>query len=193
MRRNILVRNSPPCLTMTTNTIRALRESNVGRPLTRTRLPSSVLMAIGGFEDDNSTERIELYNVRADHWVTVYDSWEAHRVFYGCVFLNGFVYYIGGFQAAKYLSSVQKLNIITQTWQEVGSMHVARGNLSVVALDGCIYAIGGSNVYERLNSAERYEPDTNQWTLIAPMHEHRNDASATALHGKVGGTRDSDG
>ena len=72
-------------------------------------------------------------------------------------------------------------------------MHVARGNLSVVALDGCIYAIGGSNVYERLNSAERYEPDTNQWTLIAPMHEHRNDASATALHGKVGGTRDSDG
>ncbi|GAA6231953.1 kelch-like protein 10 [Lates japonicus] len=182
---NALVRKSPPCLTMMINTMRTLRESNLGRPLTQTRLPSAVLLAVSGFEEDNPTSRIELYNVRTECWMTVSNSKEAQRAFHSCVFLNGFIYYIGGFDAVDYISSVQRLNLITQTWQEVGPMHTARCNVSAVVLNGCIYAMGGCDRYERLNTAERYKPDTNQWTLIAPMHERRSDASAATLHGKV--------
>ncbi|XP_049456957.1 kelch-like protein 10 [Epinephelus fuscoguttatus] len=182
---NALVMKSPLCRTMVIHTLNTLLKSKTRRPLTRTRLPSAVLLAIGGWMNDAPTNRIHLYNVRADSWVTVNNSREAPRMFHGCVFLNGFVYCVGGYDGFKYLRSVRKLDLVTQTWQNVGSMRLVRCYVSVVALDGCIYAMGGCNKSGRLKTAERYQPDTSQWTLIAPMHEYRSNASATTLHGKV--------
>ncbi|XP_047459548.1 kelch-like protein 10 [Mugil cephalus] len=183
--RNDLVKKSRPCLAMVRNAIKTLRVSKMERPLTRPRLPSDVLLAIGGWEINFPTNKVELYNVRADRWVTLTNRQNDFRVFHGCVYLSGFVYCVGGFDSVNYLSSVQKFNLATQTWQEVGSMHEARCCVSVVSLKGCIYAMGGCDRHVKFNSAERYEPSTNQWTLIAPMHEQRSDAGAATLHGKV--------
>ncbi|KAM4591954.1 kelch-like protein 10 [Odontesthes bonariensis] len=180
-----LVRHSMPCLGMVISTMRTLRESNMERPLTLSRLPSEVLLAVGGFGNNLPTGKIELYNVRTDRWVTVHKNEKVIPQFCGCVHLQGFVYCIGGCKNDAYLSSVQKFNIAARTWQEVGSMHVARCYVSVVVLNGYVYAMGGCNKYETFNSAERFKPDTNQWTLIAPMHNYRADAGATTLHGKV--------
>ncbi|XP_031172018.1 kelch-like protein 10 [Sander lucioperca] len=181
---NALVTKSPLCTKMVIQAMKTLRESNTNQPLTRTRLPSAVLFAIGGWANDCPTNRIELYNVRADRWVKVHNE-EAPRAFYGCVCLNGFVYCIGGYDGLKYLSSVRKLNLVTQTWQDVGPMHAVRCYVSVVALNGCIYAMGGCDGDEKLKTAERYQPDISQWTLIAPMNEKRSNAGTATLHGKV--------
>ncbi|XP_078017031.1 uncharacterized protein LOC117263141 [Epinephelus lanceolatus] len=176
---NALVMKSPLCRTMVIHTLNTLLKSKTRRPLTRTRLPSAVLLAVGGWMNDAPTNRIHL------HWVTVNNSREVPRMLHGCVFLNGFVYCVGGYDGFKYLRSVRKLDLVTQTWQNFSSMRLVRCYVSVVALDGCIYAMGGCNKSGRLKTAERYQPDTSQWTLIAPMHEYRSNASATTLHGKV--------
>ncbi|XP_037637456.1 kelch-like protein 10 [Sebastes umbrosus] len=182
---NALVRSSAPCIAMVTDAMKTLQDSNLERPLTRTRLPSAVILAVGGWEDKSPTNRIDLYDVRADSWVRA-DISNAPRAFHGCVFLNGFLYSIGGFDGVKYLSSVQKLDLITQTWQEVTPMNTVRCYVNVVTLNGCIYAMGGcDNKHEKLKTAERYQPDTREWTPIAPMHERRSNAGIATLHGKV--------
>ncbi|XP_017291098.1 kelch-like protein 10 [Kryptolebias marmoratus] len=180
-----LVRNNLQCVNILISNMKSLQETNMEKPLARTRLPSHYLLAIGGFEDNFPTDKIELYNIRNDSWVTVHKSEKAFPEFCSCLYLSGNIYCVGGSDGDHYLSSVQRFDLATQTWQEVGSMHVARCYVSVVVLDGCIYAMGGCDKYETHASAEQFDPDTNQWTLIAPMHEPRADAGSATLHGKV--------
>ncbi|KAM6915899.1 kelch-like protein 10 [Xenentodon cancila] len=180
-----LVKKNLDCVNMVINTMKTLRKSSMRRPLTRVRLPADVLLAISCFEDYLPNDKIKLYNVRTDRWITVHKNDRVFPEFCSCVYLNGSIYCIGGCDKKLYLSSVQKFNLATQTWKEVGSMHVARCYVSLAVLNGFVYAIGGCNEYETLKSAERFEPDTNQWTLIAPMQEQRADAGAAALHSKL--------
>uniref|UniRef100_A0A3Q2X2Z9 Kelch like family member 10 n=1 Tax=Haplochromis burtoni TaxID=8153 RepID=A0A3Q2X2Z9_HAPBU len=183
--RNDLVSSSPACMNMVTTAIKMLNESNMERPLTQTRLPSEVLLAVGGWVSHFPSDKIELYNVRADHWVPLSWRHNASLGFYGCAYLNGCVYCIGGFDFISYSSHVRRFSLTSQTWTEVGSMHEERGFLSVATLNGCIYAMGGCRNQKKLKTAERYEPDTNQWTMIASMHKPRTEAGAATLHGKV--------
>lgn len=185
--RNDLVISSPPCMNMVTTAVKMLNESNMERPLTQTRLPSEVLLAVGGWVGHFPSNKIELYNVRADHWVPLSCRHNASLGFYGCAYLNGCVYCIGGFDFISYSSHVRRFSLTSRTWTEVGSMHEERGFLSVVTLNGCIYAMGGCRQQKKLKTAERYEPDTNQWTMIASMHKRRTEAGAATLHGKVSG------
>ncbi|XP_039890024.1 kelch-like protein 10 isoform X2 [Simochromis diagramma] len=183
--RNDLVSSSLACMNMVTTAIKMLNESNMERPLTQTRLPSEVLLAVGGWVSHFPSDKIELYNVRADHWVPLNWRHNASLGFYGCAYLNGCVYCIGGFDFISYSSHVRRFSLTSQTWTEVGSMHEERGFLSVATLNGCIYAMGGCQKQKKLKNAERYEPDTNQWTMIASMHKPRTEAGAATLHGKV--------
>uniref|UniRef100_A0A3P8RGH4 Kelch like family member 10 n=1 Tax=Astatotilapia calliptera TaxID=8154 RepID=A0A3P8RGH4_ASTCA len=183
--RNDLVSSSPACMNMVTTAIQMLNESNMERPLTQTRLPSEVLLAVGGWVSHFPSDKIELYNVRADHWVPLSWRHNASLGFYGCAYLNGCIYCIGGFDFISYSSHVRRFSLTSQTWTEVGSMHEERGFLSVATLNGCIYAMGGCQKQKKLKTAERYEPDTNQWTMIASMHKPRTEAGAATLHGKV--------
>uniref|UniRef100_A0A3Q4GUJ3 Kelch like family member 10 n=1 Tax=Neolamprologus brichardi TaxID=32507 RepID=A0A3Q4GUJ3_NEOBR len=185
--RNDLVISSPACMNMVTTAVKMLNESNMERPLTQTRLPSEVLLAVGGWVSHFPSNKIELYNVRADHWVPLSWRHNASLGFYGCAYLNGCVYCIGGFDFISYSSHVRRFSLTSRTWTEVGSMHEERGFLSVVTLNGCIYAMGGCRQQKKLKTAERYEPDTNQWTMIASMHKRRTEAGAATLHGKVSG------
>ncbi|XP_037637995.1 kelch-like protein 10 [Sebastes umbrosus] len=181
---NALVLASCPCMAMLIQAMNTLRESNMERPLTRPRQPSAVLLAIGGWENNFPTDRIDSYDVRADCWERA-NNMEDPRAFHDCVFLGGFLYCVGGYDGVRHLRTVHKLNLATQTWQEVQSMTVPRSRVSVVALNGCIYAMGGCNGVRKHRTAERYQPDANQWDLIAPMRERRSDAVTAMLHGKV--------
>uniref|UniRef100_A0A3B5BAH4 Kelch-like protein 10 n=1 Tax=Stegastes partitus TaxID=144197 RepID=A0A3B5BAH4_9TELE len=183
--RNPLVKNCPPCIAMVKSALRTLCGPDVERPLTRTRLPSRVLFAFGGWRNTFPTDKMEHYDVRADRWVRLDKEDERFRLFCGCVYLNGFVYCIGGDDGGNLLSSVLRFHLATRTWTEVGPMHLIRCDVTVVELNGCIYALGGRDRTSNLNSAERYEPSTNQWTLIAPMQECRSSAGAAVLHGQV--------
>lgn len=156
-------------------------------PLSRPRLPSAVLFAIGGWSGENPTNKIETYNVRTDQWVDITCEQEGPLAYHGAAYLRGFIYVVGGFDGTSSLSSVKRFDPLKRTWQEVAPMHSQRCYVSVALLDDNIYAMGGFDNYWRLNTAERYEPERNQWTWITPMHQKRSDASATSLNGKVSG------
>lgn len=187
MCKDNLVRNNLQCVNMVISAMKVLHGSSLEMSLTSTRLPSHVLLAIGGFEDNYPSDKIDMYNVRKDCWKTVYKNPAPFPEFSGCVYLKGNIYCVGGCHADHYLSSVIRFNLATQTWKEVGTMHKARCYVSVVVLNDQIYAMGGCNKYDTFKTAEQFNPDTNQWTLIAPMHEHRADAGSATLHGKVSG------
>ncbi|KAM9340226.1 kelch-like protein 10 [Symphorus nematophorus] len=154
-------------------------------PVARPRLPNTILLAIGGWSGGDPTNGIEAYDVNAGRWIDVTNDLERPRAYHGAVFLNGFVYCVGGFDRVEHFNSVRRLDLNTHTWHEVAPMHHRRCYVSVTVLNGCIYAMGGYDGHVRLSTAERYKPETNQWTLIAPMHEQRSDASCTTLNNKV--------
>ncbi|XP_072343747.1 kelch-like protein 10 isoform X2 [Scyliorhinus torazame] len=195
VKNNDYVKDNDDCKPIIINALKAMYDLNMNgpsnsdfrNPLTRPRLPYSILFAIGGWSGGSPTNAIEAYDARADRWVNVTCEEESPRAYHGAAYLNGFVYIIGGFDSVDYFNSVKRFDPVKKTWQQVAPMHSRRCYVSVTVLNSFIYAMGGFDGYVRLNTAERYEPETNQWTLIAPMHEQRSDASATTLHGKVGG------
>ncbi|KAK2897826.1 kelch-like protein 10 isoform X1 [Channa argus] len=154
-------------------------------PLACPRLPAAVLLAIGGWSGEGPTNGIEAYDVCADCWVKIPDNELTPRAYHGTAFLNGSVYCVGGTDNIQQLSTVQRFDLGTHTWQEVAPMHSRRCFVCVTVLDGYIYAMGGYNGRNRLSTAERYKPRTNQWTLIASMNAQRSDACCTTLQGKI--------
>uniref|UniRef100_A0A3B3ZI08 BTB domain-containing protein n=1 Tax=Periophthalmus magnuspinnatus TaxID=409849 RepID=A0A3B3ZI08_9GOBI len=155
--------------------------------LIRPRLPGAILLAIGGWSGDDPTNGIEAYDYKADRWVNVTNHQERARAYHGSVFLNGFVYCVGGFDGTEHFNSVRRLDLATRTWHEMPPMYHRRCYVSVAVLNGCIYAMGGYNGHIRLNTAEVFDSETNQWSQIPPMNEQRSDANCAAVNGKVGG------
>ncbi|KAF7641690.1 hypothetical protein LDENG_00274760 [Lucifuga dentata] len=157
------------------------------RCLAQPRLPSTILLAVGGDESSEqlSSNQMEAYDVCADEWTIVTTAQQPTSEFYGVVFLSRSVYCVGGWNEFDSLSSVVRYDLETHTWHEVAPMHRNRGCVGVTVLNGLIYVMGGSDAHAVHNTAECYEPETNQWTEIAPMHRKRNGASSTALHGEV--------
>ncbi|KAF7657541.1 hypothetical protein LDENG_00025230 [Lucifuga dentata] len=165
--------------------------------LARPRLPSMILLAIGGTEGlEDLSCYIEAYDARADCWTGITSGEEPARVYHGVVFLGVSVYCIGGWNDFESLSSVFRFDLVTRTWHEVAPMHRSRGSVSVTLLNGLVYALGGSDghtVYicggadedEILLSAEFYLPETDQWTLIAPMSIRRTDLGVIAYAGQI--------
>ncbi|KAF7655630.1 hypothetical protein LDENG_00052950 [Lucifuga dentata] len=193
---NILVRNpvindSKDCIPIINDAVVALfdykRNRNLcdySNTLTRPRLPYSMLLVTGGRNSILPANNFEVYDDRADRWVTM-KSGGTDRAHHGSAVLNNFVYIIGGCNSFGHLNSVQKFSLVTRTSCFVTCMIFCRCYVSVAVLNGHIYAMGGLSEQTTLKSAERYDPETDHWTLLAPMHVKRSQASATALNGKV--------
>ncbi|XP_028258197.1 kelch-like protein 10, partial [Parambassis ranga] len=179
---NKLVTDNLMCQAMVSEVIKR-KDRILGRP----RLPSAILLSIGGFSSSrNLPNVIQAFDVRANHWMNMTDLSEPPHAFHGAAYLSGYVYCVGGFdQVFIATNTVCRFDLSTRTWQEVAPMHYRRAHVSVTVLSGCIYAIGGYDGNTRLSSAEFYQPETNQWLETAPMHEQRSDASCTALNGKI--------
>ncbi|XP_053094715.1 kelch-like protein 10 [Pangasianodon hypophthalmus] len=192
IKKNLLVSSFWECQLIITRAMKALYYTNMAGPnsgypdpLTRPRLPYSILFAIGGFSGAAPTNIVETYDSRMDSWMCISSAEQRARAYHGTVLLDDFVYIIGGFDSMEYFNTVCKFNPLDGTWNEVAPMHSRRCYVSVAMLDGYIYAMGGFDGLVRLNTAERYQPSTNQWSLIPSMHEQRSDASATTLKGKI--------
>ncbi|XP_047018348.1 kelch-like protein 10 [Ictalurus punctatus] len=192
---NVLVMDDVTCKPIVTSVLMGIDDLNpslfLSSDLTRRRLPSAVLLAIGGWTPGGVTNTIEAYDTQAARWVNVTYNDEIPRAFQGTVYLNGFMYCIGGLYWMKspyglrLTRSVRRFDPATRIWAHMSPMRSRRNDLSVCVLDGCIYVMGGSDGAEHLNTVERYEPENDKWSMIAPMHERRSEASATVLNGKV--------
>ncbi|XP_077379191.1 kelch-like protein 10 [Festucalex cinctus] len=188
---NQLVQNSRECLEMVNfasrviNHMAATSVSAYYNLVARPRLPSAILLAIGGWSGPSATECIEGYDVHANCWDYLFDNMDQPRAYCGATFLNDAIYCLGGFDGTEHYNTVSRFDLKTRTWQEVAPMHSRRCYVSVTVLNGCIFAIGGYDGHVRLKTAEYYTPETNQWTLITSMHEQRSDASCTTLNDKI--------
>ncbi|XP_030275694.1 kelch-like protein 10 [Sparus aurata] len=187
---NELVRSNDECFNMVTEVLEnkgnlTSPPFDMRDPVARPRLPHAVLLAIGGWSGADPTNCVEAYDIRADLWVNLTNEQERPRAYHGTVFLDGYVYCVGGFDRAESFNSVRRLDLTTYTWEEVAPMHYRRCYVSVTVLNGCIYAMGGYDGHVRLSTVERYRPETNQWSVITRMHEIRSDASCTTLDDKI--------
>ncbi|KAM9309955.1 kelch-like protein 10 [Pholidichthys leucotaenia] len=174
-----LIRNNLECLSLVCEAL----QTGICSLFRRPRLPNAILLAIGGWTGASATNGIEAYDFQANHWRDVTNPLERPCAHHGAVFLNGFVYCVGGF--VEYFNSVRRFDLGTRMWEEVAPMYSSRCYVSVTVLNGCIYALGGCNGRIRLNTAECYRPQSNQWSFIAPMHERRSDASCTTLQHRI--------
>ncbi|KAL0169649.1 hypothetical protein M9458_034245, partial [Cirrhinus mrigala] len=128
VKSNALVMENEACTPIIINAMKALFEfdMNLDGPislelihqLTRPRLPSAILLAIGGWSSGSPTNKIEAYDANADRWVKVALEDERPRAYHGTAVLDEFVYCVGGYDSVEYFNSVRKLNLITQTWHE---------------------------------------------------------------------------
>ncbi|XP_041868448.1 kelch-like protein 10 [Melanotaenia boesemani] len=190
---NDLIRSSTDCMPIITSAIKIASTIDTYRlpfpgicnALCRPRLPSAILLALGGWSGGDPTNGIEAYDVRADRWINITNNLESPRAYHGAAFLNGYVYCVGGFDRVEHFNSVRRFDPRTHTWSEVAPMYCRRCYVSVAVLNGCMYAMGGYDGHSRLNTAEYYRPEINQWSHIASMHEQRSDASCTAFNNRV--------
>ncbi|XP_037548913.1 kelch-like protein 10 [Nematolebias whitei] len=190
---NALVQSNESCLSIINTAIKAIKRivtnraplRSISNSIARPRLPSTILLAIGGWSGGDPTNGIEAYNIRADRWTNVTIDCERPRAYHGTTFLKGYIYCVGGFDRVEHFNSVRRFDPVLHTWHEVSPMYYRRCYVSVTVLNGCIYALGGYDGHNRLNTAEYYCPEINQWSIISPMHEQRSDASCTTLQNKV--------
>ncbi|XP_029951013.1 kelch-like protein 10 [Salarias fasciatus] len=188
---NDLVKNDSQCLAMVTKASRMLHYlynnfggSTLSNPFVRPRLPSAILFATGGITGDSPIDSVEAYDIRLNRWLT-FTLIAEPRSYHGTAFLNGSIYYIGGYSGEGFSNRALRFNPAMKTFQEVAPMHTCRCYVTVTVLKGLIYALGGFDGQMRLSSSEHYQPESNQWTLIAPMRQSRSDAGCAVLHEKI--------
>lgn len=151
----------------------------------RLRVPSGVIVVIGGWSRRMPTNIFEVYNIRANKWIK--KKWHDNkpRAYYGITLMDDCIYCIGGFDGLRYYSSTKKFNIRTFKWDNLACMNESRGYVCAVTYRGSIYAIGGTDGVVRHNTCEIYNFEMKQWYKIEEMNCRRSDASAIVFKSHI--------
>lgn len=145
------------------------------------------IYAVGGWTNNlKPIASVEKYNPYEDLWIEVRPMTKP-RCGAGATVLGECLYVVGGHDGQSYLKSVEKYDIVEDSWsQEVSDMKSERTSVGVVSLNGFIYAIGGQiGSIGSLSNVERYNPETNKWEDCAPMNEKRLGAGVAVLNGLI--------
>jgi len=92
----------------------------------------------------------------------------------GVVALGNHIYAVGGYDGNEQLNSVERYNVMTNTWKEVARMRHRRSALTVTVFNNMIYAIGGYDGAEFLSSIECFDELRNEWREVATMSSGRS-------------------
>ncbi|XP_048859378.1 kelch-like protein 10 [Brienomyrus brachyistius] len=188
IKMNDLVKANAACKPIVNDVLRAMYElefksPNSENPLTRPRQPSDILLAIGGWVD-HPTTWIDAYDSRADRWVDVTQV-ERRQSGHGTVYLNGYVYCIGGFDGLMRFNTAERYDPETNERTIIQPMHERRHDASATTLNGKIYICGGYNGADTHATVECYDPLTGEWTIIALMSTRPRGLRVAAYHGKI--------
>ena len=85
---------------------------------------------------------------------------------------EGDVYIAGGHSNGQ--DSARMFRLEGGRWNELASMHFARGGHALVAVSGELYAIGGSTARGNVVAIEAYDPSANAWTTVGSLPQPRN-------------------
>ncbi|PIO14019.1 hypothetical protein AB205_0096470, partial [Aquarana catesbeiana] len=166
---NIHIQHNKECMNIVTSVLKTKHDLNANgssssdfmNPLTRPRLPSAILLAVGGYSSSNPTNAMEAYDCRVDRWIDITYDMESPRAYHGTSYLNGYVYLVGGFNGMDFLNSVRRFDPVKKIWKQVAPMNRKQCYVSTAVLQNRLYAMGGFDGHIGLKSAECYEPETN--------------------------------
>lgn len=169
----------------------------------RPRVPHSILLAIGGWQQGQPTKLIESYDLNCNLWFESKHKILLSLAYHGIENISGILYICGGTNGNDILNEVFTFDPLTGDCHQAPSMREARCYVSTAYLDGFLYAMGGHNGLQRVKSAERLQIGSNlgqsaplgdgttaaaaagQWTHVQDMQVARSDGSACVYGGRI--------
>ncbi|XP_043912925.1 kelch-like protein 4 [Protopterus annectens] len=97
----------------------------------------------------------------------------------------GSLYVIGGMDASKGPTTLEKYDLRTNSWMQVGTMNGRRLQFGVAVIDNKLYVVGGRDGLKTSNTVECYNPLTNIWSAMPPMSTHRHGLGVAVLEGPM--------
>ncbi|XP_024031808.1 F-box/kelch-repeat protein At3g27150 [Morus notabilis] len=122
-------------------------------------------------KEDNGGCCIWRYNLVTNRWLKGPSMINSRNLF-AWASCGAFGYVAGGLFEGEYLSSAERYNPESETWESLPDMHKKRGNCSGFYMDKKFYVIGGRNRVDGvLTCAEAYDVQSKTWQLIPNMLE----------------------
>ncbi|XP_017329574.1 kelch-like protein 4 isoform X1 [Ictalurus punctatus] len=97
----------------------------------------------------------------------------------------GALYAVGGMDATKGSTTIEKYDLRTNTWIQVGIMNGRRLQFGVAVIDNKLYVVGGRDGLKTSNTVECYDPLTKVWSNMPPMSTHRHGLGIAVLEGPM--------
>ena len=97
--------------------------------------------------------------------------------------LDGKIYFVGGrnFDTLQSHNKFERFDPVTNTWETLDPLSVARGGSACAVLDGKLYVIGGQN----LTSVEIYDPVSNSWSVGVSLPNEVNHGTAITVDKEI--------
>lgn len=93
------------------------------------------------------------------------------------VFLDHYLYYIGGFDGNRAISYVEQYDLFTKKWTTLSSLINRRASLKSFIYNSKIYIFGGVMGSVVHNTIEEYNIKENKWKIFAHLKHGRSGAS----------------
>ncbi|NXI44943.1 KLHL4 protein, partial [Galbula dea] len=97
----------------------------------------------------------------------------------------GALYAVGGMDATKGTTTIEKYDLRTNSWEQIGTMNGRRLQFGVAVIDNKLYVVGGRDGLKTSNIVECFNPITKVWTLMPPMSTHRHGLGVAMLEGPM--------
>lgn len=144
------------------------------------------LYAVGGSVGKKSLRTVQRYDRLTNRWEEEV-SMSSARCTPGVAVYGGYLYAVGGAlrreDGKESLSSVEKYDSKTGSWDEVASMGAKRWGAGVAVCEGYLYAVGGFDGNNTLKTVERYDSKTNSWEERASMKVNRQKVGVAVYGG----------
>ncbi|XP_061691389.1 kelch-like protein 4 isoform X1 [Syngnathoides biaculeatus] len=97
----------------------------------------------------------------------------------------GALYAVGGMDATKGSTTIEKYDLRTNTWVPLGVMNGRRLQFGVAVIDNKLYVVGGRDGLKTSNMVECYNPVNKVWSTMPPMSTHRHGLGTAVLEGPM--------
>ncbi|XP_060688625.1 kelch-like protein 4 isoform X1 [Hemiscyllium ocellatum] len=97
----------------------------------------------------------------------------------------GALYAVGGMDTTKGATTVEKYDLRTNNWMQVGTMNGRRLQFGVAVIDSKLYVVGGRDGLKTSNTVECYNPTAKVWSIMPPMSTHRHGLGVAVLEGPM--------
>ncbi|XP_005409784.1 PREDICTED: kelch-like protein 4 isoform X1 [Chinchilla lanigera] len=97
----------------------------------------------------------------------------------------GALYAVGGMDAMKGTTTIEKYDLRTNSWLHIGTMNGRRLQFGVAVIDNKLYIVGGRDGLKTLNTVESFNPVDKIWMVMPPMSTHRHGLGVVTLEGPM--------